>query len=321
MAASPLEGMGFSVANKMVDSVFNEHAANKAFSRQKALLQMQNQMNIDNWRMNNAYNTPERQKERLMAAGLNPDMMYGQQGIAGSFAPPSGASAPSAPMAPMGTTDSASAVNAIANAKLAGAQTAGQLLENDWIGQINAAKIKQMLASAGLSNEQIKLVQPQIEQMQASAAQMRSAAAVSDKQIEMMDWQKFMDFWKESNVSRQVSAQITRWAHENRLTDAQASQVEQMTPELIKQVMLGNANAAFDFLLKELKLNPKGALQAAQELIGNYGELCSEMLPDGLKQFIGSSYNEEEDETGDYVTDGHGNRIPVVKRKRGGKSY
>ena len=97
-SGSPLEGMGFSVANKMIDSVFNEHAANKAFGRQKALMQMQNAMNVYNWRMQNAYNTPERIKERLIAAGLNPDMMYGQQGVQSGFASTPSVGAPSAPL-------------------------------------------------------------------------------------------------------------------------------------------------------------------------------------------------------------------------------
>lgn len=138
--ASPLEGMGFSVANKMVDSVFNEHSANKAFSRQKALMQMQNAFAVENWNRENAYNTPQRQKERLIAAGLNPDMLYGQSGVASMADGIAAPTAPSSPMATMGVTDTAGAAQSLASIGLAGAQakklgadTIGQELQNEFL--------------------------------------------------------------------------------------------------------------------------------------------------------------------------------------------
>lgn len=115
-SGSPLVGMGFSVANKMVDSVFNEHAANKAFSRQKALMQMQNELAIQNWERENAYNTPAAVKQRLMAAGINPDLMYGQLGMASMQSDISSPSAPSAPMSSTGISNLAQDIAAIQNA-------------------------------------------------------------------------------------------------------------------------------------------------------------------------------------------------------------
>ena len=50
----------------------------KAYHRSKKLMDKQFQMDIDAWRMQNAYNTPEAQQARLKAAGLNPALMYGQ---------------------------------------------------------------------------------------------------------------------------------------------------------------------------------------------------------------------------------------------------
>lgn len=45
-----------------------------------------NQMNIENWNLQNAYNTPEAQMARYAAAGLNPNLIYSQQNTAGSIA-------------------------------------------------------------------------------------------------------------------------------------------------------------------------------------------------------------------------------------------
>lgn len=45
------------------------------------LAKMQNQWNIDQWNRENAYNTPSAQMARYKDAGLNPDLMYGQQNL------------------------------------------------------------------------------------------------------------------------------------------------------------------------------------------------------------------------------------------------
>lgn len=40
--------------------------------------QQQNAWNLEQWERNNAYNSPAAQMQRLKAAGINPDLMYGQ---------------------------------------------------------------------------------------------------------------------------------------------------------------------------------------------------------------------------------------------------
>lgn len=45
------------------------------------LAKMQNQWNIDQWNRENEYNTPQAQMSRYKSAGLNPDLMYGQQNL------------------------------------------------------------------------------------------------------------------------------------------------------------------------------------------------------------------------------------------------
>lgn len=46
-----------------------------------ALASRQNQWNIDQWNRENVYNTPAAQMARMKAAGLNPDLAYGQQNL------------------------------------------------------------------------------------------------------------------------------------------------------------------------------------------------------------------------------------------------
>lgn len=59
-------------------------AANrKQFKYQKEAMALQQNYNKELWDYQNAYNTPQQQMERLKAAGLNPNLMYGS-GSAGS---------------------------------------------------------------------------------------------------------------------------------------------------------------------------------------------------------------------------------------------
>lgn len=53
--------------------------ASSALNNKYAVQQMelQNQMNIDQWRRENQYNSPTAQMQRLSAAGLNPNLVYG----------------------------------------------------------------------------------------------------------------------------------------------------------------------------------------------------------------------------------------------------
>lgn len=46
----------------------------------------QNEKNIEMWRMENEYNSPRAQMQRFQEAGLNPNLIYGQQNTGGSIA-------------------------------------------------------------------------------------------------------------------------------------------------------------------------------------------------------------------------------------------
>ncbi|QRV61945.1 DNA pilot protein [Microvirus sp.] len=61
------------------------------FVTSKKLMDYQNQLNIQNWKMANEYNSPKAQMERYKAAGLNPNLVYGSLGqtAAGNLSSPS----------------------------------------------------------------------------------------------------------------------------------------------------------------------------------------------------------------------------------------
>lgn len=79
---SGLFGLGISGINYLSQQQTNRH--NAEMQRQ------QQQHNIDLWRMNNEYNDPMNQMRRLERAGLNPNLIYGQnaQGASGISSSP-----------------------------------------------------------------------------------------------------------------------------------------------------------------------------------------------------------------------------------------
>lgn len=79
---STLLGVGGSLVSSGLNQLFNKGSSNKAYQRQKNLMALEQQYARANWQMENAYNSPVAQMERLRAAGLNPDLIYGH-GAAG----------------------------------------------------------------------------------------------------------------------------------------------------------------------------------------------------------------------------------------------
>lgn len=62
------------------------------------LAKLSNQWNIDQWNRENEYNSPAAQMARYAAAGLNPNLIYGQQNTSGQISGSLSAGAPASPV-------------------------------------------------------------------------------------------------------------------------------------------------------------------------------------------------------------------------------
>ena len=60
----------------------NKQLSQYAYDREMQQWERENQANLDFWNMQNAYNSPQAQMERYQAAGLNPNLIYGQSNTA-----------------------------------------------------------------------------------------------------------------------------------------------------------------------------------------------------------------------------------------------
>ena len=71
MASSDLAAASIAAGANMNSTLWT-NAANEEMQQQ------QNKWNLEQWHRNNAYNHPAAQMQRLKSAGLNPDLLYGQ---------------------------------------------------------------------------------------------------------------------------------------------------------------------------------------------------------------------------------------------------
>lgn len=60
----------------------NKELSQYAYDREMQQWERENQANLDFWNMQNAYNSPQAQMSRYQAAGLNPNLIYGQSNTA-----------------------------------------------------------------------------------------------------------------------------------------------------------------------------------------------------------------------------------------------
>lgn len=90
---------------------YNKKLMAQASEYNKELASWQNDLALKNWNLENAYNTPEAQMQRFLAAGLNPNLVYGagaNSGNAGNIGTPSVGGA----VSPTELADSATRVRA-----------------------------------------------------------------------------------------------------------------------------------------------------------------------------------------------------------------
>lgn len=76
---------GASIVSSLIGSHSSIESVREANRANKELAQQANQWNIEQWERQNAYNHPAAQMERYQAAGLNPNLIYGQSNTASNI--------------------------------------------------------------------------------------------------------------------------------------------------------------------------------------------------------------------------------------------
>lgn len=318
-------------SNKNIDTQIaaqqNENQKNRDWNLN--LAKLQNQWNIDQWNRENAYNSPAAQMARYKAAGLNPDLIYGQQNLsAASPEMTSGdGSLPTdvsnlANKRTIGDIVSQAASTRLTNAqaKLAesqadktDAETVGQTINNDWLpkllkGQteINEADVKQRLADAGLKGKQIEVAVEQIKVMQQSVKESQQKINDLQSQMENRTFQQVQAMLEYNLKKDKQSYEVREILSRIGVNSATARRIVNLLPyeiaESISRTGVNDATAALTFLKQgtEMIIQANGRLDNAQKSAmidalkyDNYEKLMqlnSHLNPDGTEHMVSKCF-------------------------------
>lgn len=231
------------------------------------------------------FKSPAAQVRGMAAAGLSPSVGLGMGN--GEFATPAHGSVSDSPFVFSGVDEIANAVNAIANAKKAGAETVGRNLEN----RIVEESIKDRIEQVGLQNKWTKeqtakttqefaLISGQCNEMQQRIENMRSEKALTDKQVSTFD--------------RRMSAEIDNLKSSADYHQAMAGLTDSQK-ELFEATMDDMKNIAYwqSQQLEKLVglLGKYGDAQAVigmiSQVVGSASDIISSITPKGWFNFTG----------------------------------
>jgi len=293
------------------------------------LAKMQNQWNVEQWNRENAYNSPAAQMARYKAAGLNPDLIYGQQNLsaaspemtAGEGSQPTDVSnlankrtiGDIAAQASQTRLTNAQAKLAESQAKKTDSDTEGQNITNAWLPDllkgdvdVKSADVRQKLSAAGLNDKQIEVATEQIKVMQQSVKESQKKIEDLQSQMENRTFQQvqaMLEYNLRKDKQRYEISEILSKVSVNRST---AKRIMAMLPydiaESISRTNVNDASAALTFLKQgtERIIQATSRLDAAQktEMIkalqtDNYEKLMqlnSHLSSDGTEHFLSKCF-------------------------------
>lgn len=258
------------------------------------LAKMQNQWNVEQWNRENAYNSPAAQMARYKAAGLNPDLIYGQQNLsaaspemtAGEGSQPTDVSnlankrtiGDIAAQASQTRLTNAQAKLAESQADKTDAETTGQNINNEWLPQllkgqteINEADVKDKLASAGLKGKQIEVAVEQIKVMQQSVKESQKKIEDLHSQMENRTFQQVQAMLEYNLRKDKQRYEIREILSKIGVNSANTKRILGLLPyeiaESISRTNVNDATAALTFLKQgtEMIIQANGRLDNAQK--------------------------------------------------------
>lgn len=293
------------------------------------LAKQQNQWNIDQWNRENAYNTPAAQMARYKAAGLNSDLIYGQQNLsaaspemtAGDGSQPTDVSN-LANKATIGDMVSQAAATRLTNAQAelaesqarkADKEADAQHITNAWLPDllkgdvdIKEADVKQKLADAGLKGKQADVAVEQIKVMQQSVKESQQKINDLQSQMENRTFQQVQAMLEYNLKKDKQRYEIREILSKIGVNSANIKRILGLLPyeiaESISRTNVNDATAALTFLKQgtEMIIQANGRLDKAQksEMIkalqmDNYEKLMDlsiHLNPDGSQHWLSECF-------------------------------
>ncbi|MEO3421956.1 hypothetical protein [Bacteroides xylanisolvens] len=297
--------------DKQIAEQRRENQANRDWNLN--LAKLQNSWNIDQWNRENAYNSPSSQMVRYKQAGLNPDLIYGQQNLsaaspemtAGDGSHPTDVSN-LANKRTIGDMVSQAASTRLTNAqaKLAESQakktdsdTEGQNITNAWLPDllkgdvdVKSADVRQKLSAAGLNDKQIEVATEQIKVMQQSVKESQKKIEDLQSQMENRTFQQVQAMLEYNLRKDKQRYEISEFLSKVGLNHANIKRVLNVLPfeiaESISRTNVNDASAALTFL----KQGTERLIQASQRLSNSEkSELIKSLQTDNLEKALNLS--------------------------------
>lgn len=214
------------------------HQTNQANAR---LQREQNEHNLQLWNLNNEYNSPIQQMQRLKDAGLNPDMMYGQgQGNAvGNSASPAQSQSPF-PSMPFQVDPklSAEVSNLMADTYKKKMEGKGQDLQNEIIDKTG---MQQALLNLGFTQESINNLIQYTSNLHTAQDKMKEEIENIKKAREQMNvaiqktLQETLNLKAEEATEKQALQLLYAQTEGQKLSNAQQQIVNEWLPKKMQQ--------------------------------------------------------------------------------------
>lgn len=274
------------------------------------LAKMQNQWNIDQWNRENAYNSPAAQMARYKSAGLNSDLIYGQQNLsaaspemtAGEGSQPTDVSnlankrtiGDIAAQASQTRLTNAQAKLAESQAKKMDSDTEAQNITNSWLPDllkgdvdVKSADVRQKLSAAGLNDKQIEVATEQIRVMQQSVKESQKKIEDLQSQMENRTFQQVQAMLEYNLRKDKQSYEVREILSKIGLNSVTARRVASLLPyeiaESISRTNVNDATAALTFL----KQGTERLIQANQRLSNSEkSELIKSLQSDNFEKLM-----------------------------------
>lgn len=208
----------FDLAGAIISAGTNLISTNMTNRANERMQQEQNKWNLEQWQRNNEYNSPAAQMQRLKAAGINPDVMYGQNagGAAGNSSSPAQGTNP-IPKQPFLLDPTMSAQIRALNAKAYSDEMNGngQDLQNEVFSKTG---LQQALKNLGLTDSEIERNVAQAEELHTRVDDMK-------KKWDLIDIQK-----------QEALAHIAKTVEETKLLTLEQATEEQACNLIIAQL-------------------------------------------------------------------------------------
>lgn len=254
--------------NKQIAAQRAENEATRKYNKQMA--EWQNAQNIAQWERENAYNDPKRQMERAVAAGLNPDLIYGNGGAAipAANSPEMTSGAPATPtdmsnIANKRTIGDAISSgmseyfqNRLAEANLekieaetnkANAEAKGQGITNEWIDKLNQnsidlgnAKIDNLGFVNNLNQAQKEVLNKTVDKIHGEIDNLRASTIAAMESVKNMKFNQGIQTIRTRLEKDLTEAKIRQIATQNGLTVQEANRIKETLPFLISSMAADN---------------------------------------------------------------------------------